>query len=303
MGGLSWLAHQQRTDGYWGNDERRVALTSLATLAFLAYGETPTSQEYGRTVENGLRALVHISENSPDLSPCDRALIAWCLAEAYDMTRIPIVLDSVRTHASLLDSKYASHWNAFAGRTLVLSGAAPERGKEVLSSQRTMYAHRAEELMDQSINLLLSAWTGNRIYNGLKQDAEEAQHWRAWRKTEAPLQTAFLLSRSLFHIGGKEWDEWSQSFYPELVRYQRRKANHGWWTPKSLGVDNTSEIAGMTPKESHIYATCLMLMTFPPRRYLPTFKTPIEGGEQEQCEDDIIINIVLNSNTAPPHRR
>ncbi len=293
MSSLSWLAHQQRPDGYWGTDEHRVALTSLATLAFLAHGETPSSPEYGGAVENALRALVHVSETSPDLSPSDRALIGWCLAEAFDMTRIPIVLDSVRTHASLLDSTYASHWNVFAGHSLVLSGAAPERGKDVLSSQRTMYEHRADELIDKSIYLLLSAWTGNRKPHSLQQDAEHIQHWRGWRETQAPLQTAFLLSRALFHIGGKEWQEWNRSFYPDLVRSQRRKANHGWWTPKSLGVGNTPEVDGMTAKESRIYATCLMLMTFPPIRYLPIFQPSLEDGEQEPCDkDDIVIELI-----------
>lgn len=100
MGGLSWLAHQQRPDGYWGNNEHRVALTSLATLAFLSHGETPASPKYGEAVENGLRALLQVSNNSPDLSPSDRALITWCLAETYGMTRIPTVLNSARTHAS-----------------------------------------------------------------------------------------------------------------------------------------------------------------------------------------------------------
>ncbi len=293
MSSLTWLAHEQRPDGYWGTDEHRVALTSLATLAFLAHGETPSSHEYGRAVENGLRALVHVAENSPDLCPSDRALITWCLAEAYSMTRIPIVLDSARTHASLLDSEYATHWNAFAGRALVLSGVAPERGTDILSSQRTIYAHRADDLMDRTINFLLLAWTGNLKRYGLNHDAEDVQHWRDWRKTELPLQTAFLLSQSHFQIGGKEWGEWYHSFHPELVRSQRRKANHGWWTPKSLGVDNTPEVAGMTAKESRIYATCLMLMTFPPLRFLPSFQLPPEGGEQEPYDnDDIIIEII-----------
>ncbi len=293
MGGLSWLAHQQRPDGYWGNNEHRVALTSLATLAFLSHGETPSSQKFGETVENGLRALLQVSNKSPDLSPSDRALITWCLAETYGMTRNPTVLDSARTHASLLDSQVASHWNVYAGHSLVFSGAAPERGKELLSSQRTIYAHRVDDLMDRTTYSLLLAWASNREPNGFNHDAEDGKHRKDWRKTECPLQTAFLLTQSIYQIGGKAWEDWNNIFFPELVRSQRRKANNGWWSPKSLGVSNTQEADGMTAKESRIYATSLMLMTFPRRRNLPSFQQLPEDSKKEPCdEDDIIIEII-----------
>jgi hypothetical protein len=293
MGGLSWLAHQQRPDGYWGNNEHRVALTSLATLAFLSHGETPASPKYGEAVENGLRALLQVSNNSPDLSPSDRALITWCLAETYGMTRIPTVLDSARTHASLLDSEVASHWNVYAGHSLVFSGAAPERGKELLSSQKAIYAHRADDLMNRTIYSLLLAWTGERNPHGFNHDAEDEKHSKEWRQTEKPLQTAFLLTQSIYRMGGKEWDDWNKIFFPELVRSQRRKANYGWWSPKSLGIRNTREADGMTAKESRIYATSLMLMTFPRRRNLPSFQPLPEDRIKELLdEDDIIIEII-----------
>ncbi len=147
--------------------------------------------------------------------------------------------------------------------------------------------------MDRAHYYLLLAWTGNRKSNGLGLDAEDVHHWVDWRETEKPLQTAFLLSRAFLIIGGNEWAEWNRTFSAEMVRSQHRMANYGWWTMKSLGVGNTPEVDGMTAKESRIYATCLMLMSFPPIRNLPSFKPNIESDDPEHDDwDDIVIEYI-----------
>lgn len=54
---LDWLARNQKPDGSWGNS----GSTGLALLAYLAHGETPKSQRYGKTVSKAIQWLASSS--------------------------------------------------------------------------------------------------------------------------------------------------------------------------------------------------------------------------------------------------
>ncbi|GEM_PF-5462547 len=96
---LDYLKQNQNDDGSWGQDsEHHVGLTSICTFAFLAYGETPSSQFYGTTVLKGLKRLLAYGEErakakSPDSlwGACENSLLLWTLSESYAMTRIPMI--------------------------------------------------------------------------------------------------------------------------------------------------------------------------------------------------------------------
>jgi hypothetical protein len=124
--GLRWLAAQQQPDGYWGEvskynrtwhkkkwlssmgyEQRAVRLTSLCLLAFLAHGETPQSAEFGGTVQRAMEYLlrqqnpetglfVPLAESRPeksgeDLGVYSHAQATYALAEAYALTRAPVL--------------------------------------------------------------------------------------------------------------------------------------------------------------------------------------------------------------------
>jgi len=89
---LRWLAVNQNEDGSWGKS--KPAMTSLALLAYLAHGETPSSDEFGRVVERGLRFLVGAQEADGRFCGRDghdytQPIAAYALAEAYGMTKTP----------------------------------------------------------------------------------------------------------------------------------------------------------------------------------------------------------------------
>jgi hypothetical protein len=123
---LRWLAAQQQPDGFWGassksnqawherkkissigNDQRAARLTALCLLAFLAHGETPQSAEFGSTVQRAIEYLlgqqdpktglfVPLAENRPeksgeDLGVYSHAQATYALAEAYALTRAPVL--------------------------------------------------------------------------------------------------------------------------------------------------------------------------------------------------------------------
>lgn len=105
---LEWLKANQHPDGYWtskagGDDSSRmtVGITGLALLAFLAHGETTSSEKYGPVVEKAVRWLAgQQDENGYFVEPqkdggsykagtYGHAIATYALSEAYGLTRIP----------------------------------------------------------------------------------------------------------------------------------------------------------------------------------------------------------------------
>lgn len=103
---LDWLKDHQYPDGSWG-PHYRAAMSGLAILAFLSHGETTGSPEYGDTVRAGLQYLVgrqndrgwilgggpHV--HGPQLRVYEHVIATYALAEAYAMTKIPMIKPSL----------------------------------------------------------------------------------------------------------------------------------------------------------------------------------------------------------------
>lgn len=94
---LAWLSIQQNDDGSFG-DKHPVAMTGLATLAFLGHCETPDSPLYGKVVDNALKYLISrsgASRNGLTSSPggggasYEHGISTYALGEAYIMTGNP----------------------------------------------------------------------------------------------------------------------------------------------------------------------------------------------------------------------
>lgn len=95
---LRWLKWKQQPNGAFGP----IAHTSLGILAFLAHGETPSSKEFGETVQNAIQFLINqqvTGKNGPTFKGTDgheyaTLIAAYALAEAYGMTRNPNVKEA-----------------------------------------------------------------------------------------------------------------------------------------------------------------------------------------------------------------
>ena len=96
MKALRWLKLHQNSDGSWPGV--KPASTGLAILTYLAHGETPTSPEFGKTVERGLEFLINSIHKNKDgkvvMSGTDGNEYAfligtYALCEAYGMTTNP----------------------------------------------------------------------------------------------------------------------------------------------------------------------------------------------------------------------
>ena len=93
--GLEWLKKTQNSDGSWAPGNR-PAMAGLCLLAFLAHGETPTSEEYGETVQKAMQYLIwhvgtlpEVTTGKPKIEPYTNGIVAYALSEAYGLTKLP----------------------------------------------------------------------------------------------------------------------------------------------------------------------------------------------------------------------
>ncbi len=100
---LDWLKAHQHENGSWtqtgslNGGGSNAGYTGLALLTFLAHGETPASEKYGRTVANGIRFLVEHQDANGVFQPAGshtaygHAIATYAMAEAYLMTENPLL--------------------------------------------------------------------------------------------------------------------------------------------------------------------------------------------------------------------
>lgn len=114
--GLRWLQDVQCENGSWGvgksrsmtAKQERTRLTGLALLAFLAHGDTPQSAEFGDVVRRAMQFLLKSQEESgcfcpfskkvgyhDDIGVYGHAIASYALAEAYGLTRAPVLREPV----------------------------------------------------------------------------------------------------------------------------------------------------------------------------------------------------------------
>ena len=93
---LRWLKKTQNSNGSWSPSP--VSNTGLAILAYLAHGETPSSKEFGYTVQKAMQFLIDsvytrkdgmVTFKGTDGNEYATLIATYALCEAYGMTRNP----------------------------------------------------------------------------------------------------------------------------------------------------------------------------------------------------------------------
>ena len=113
---LRWLKKTQNDNGSWTDNKSYLdAVTGLCLLAYLSHGETPSSEEFGVTVQKSMQfladrvnanALPHGTENEKRHYPYVNGIVAYALAEAYGMTKISFLKPPMEaTHQVLVDGQ------------------------------------------------------------------------------------------------------------------------------------------------------------------------------------------------------
>ena len=109
LNALRWFATKQNPNGSWGTGHP-TAMTGVTLLCFLARGETPSSQEFGEVVRKGLMFLVDSIRPDGFLvggNDYSHAIGTYALAEAYSMTRMPVLKEAVeRTLVPIIEGQH-----------------------------------------------------------------------------------------------------------------------------------------------------------------------------------------------------
>jgi len=124
---LNWLKGHQRENGSWaagaaeraGDPAAVVSVTSLSLLAFLAHGETSSSDDYGETVTAAIRFIYAQQRTNGVYCKIDKhgvyghAIATYAVSEAYGLTRIPVLTASMeKAIAVILDGQQkGGGWN------------------------------------------------------------------------------------------------------------------------------------------------------------------------------------------------
>jgi hypothetical protein len=92
MRALRWLKEKQDADGSWvkADGAPGPAMAGLALLAFLAHGETPSSPEFGATVEKAMKYIVskQNAKGSFSANPYEHGICTYAIAEGFGLTKI-----------------------------------------------------------------------------------------------------------------------------------------------------------------------------------------------------------------------
>lgn len=271
---LRWINSAKNTDGTWGVPEQQVRLTSLATLAFLSRGITPsTSAEFGNTVNTALRFLLDRADAQTSRSP-DDALLVWSLTDAYNRTRIPRLRSVVLKATDRLVGVEPTPFSVLAWQAVALSISDPP----VLMAVRTA-------LLDAMPASKCAADVAARclaedLIRSMRQrepvSAELRDRIAKWRAEPRPFMTALMAGRLLAATGRRDWNDWYNPHVRELLQSLHLNGSVAWWDLESLNLAKPAEVDGLSPSDTRIYITAMMILSLSPWQPEPTTLRPVD---------------------------
>lgn len=326
---LRWLQKMQDEDGSWSGV--RPAMTGLALLAFLAHGETPTSEEFGPVVEKALRWFVENQQEDGRFKGRDghdysHPIAAYALAEAYGLTRVPQVREAAEKamqriilgqheaggwdyncRQSLRNDISYGGWCAQAVKAGLMAGLSnpglAETGRRAVNAF-VINAHPDGGFGYTSPGTggltgvgvlcmqLLGAGNAREVRQGLAWLDRVTFDWEnPW--SAWPIYHWYYITQAKFHAGPRLWREWNDKFAMELVRSQTVLPGEG-----IDGKDIGYWLGPTQHEERHgpVYGTtlcALMLQVY--YRYLPTFKQRATEVDEsivtDEADDDIGVEI------------
>ncbi len=320
---LEWLKRNQKPDGSWG-DKQEIAMTGLAVLTFLAHGETPGSENYGETVEKGIRYLVdkQADDGRFHKRAYTQAIAAYAIAEAYGLTRIPKLRGSMEKGIDIIiqgqqagggfDYNYkkgdrrdtsVSGWQVQAMKAAYLAGADNEGLRDAMAKCIT----DMESVFNPEVgsfgysdrqgrnDAMTGVGTLSMQFLGRGKSAEVDKAIRALDQVECKWDDAtkgglyawYYITQAKFHRGGGTWRSWNNEFARTLTSVQNED---GHWDFPSYANGEHEHGDHYGPVYSTTLAALMLQVYY---RHLPTFKEEAaEETESETAEDDVVIEII-----------
>ena len=199
LSALKWLKANQKPDGSWG-DRHKEGSTGLATLLFLAHGETPSSKHFGKTVQKSLKWLSSsIKKRRMGKHAYGFPIMVYAVSEGYSLTSIPDLEDSMNDGLKVLlggyqknggyayDNKHTgnydlsiSGWNFQALKAAYLAGGSHPKLKEAIKDIPHKMIKAVGYKMDGSSEVNAFAYSPtHKGYNGGKGPYEASAGMRS----------------------------------------------------------------------------------------------------------------------------
>lgn len=316
---LRWFKRTQNTDGSWGDEtEPKPLATAIALQAFLKHGESPSSDEFGSTVDRGLKFLLSGKEEGKltqgtTARAIEHGICAFTLCEAYGMTRRPEILPAAKNAISAIlaaqrssglwhtayereqgnDDLETSVWQILALKSSIFAGVADDNVRPALkkgAEAMRMFVQDDSKKSDVGpavLSFQIAGLYGDSAYRvGIASIAGLTMNWE---KPEFgnPVFEWYCITQAKFHQGGRMWAEWNKILKPTLVKMQtiqteaiegRRKGNI-----EDIGYWLSP---GMNERFGKVYSSalcCMMLGVY--YAWLPTYShEPIETVPKEDKE-------------------
>lgn len=314
---LRWLKDHQEKDGSW-SPKYKEAMTGMALLAFLAHGETPSSEEFGPTVQKGISWLAERMLNKKGLEHrgYSHGIATYALCEAYTLTKIPFLKPAMEKGLQRIidgqqgrggfDYNYADKgrwdlsvaaWQLQAMKAGMAAGATNPGLEEAMKKgagflKNTAYANskfgyskagKGSNSMQGAGTLCLQL-----LGEGKSREAKScvddtlSKMEPIWEKGGKHASYEwYYCTQAIFHGGLKEFKQWNSQFAPMIVRNQK---DDGHW------VEPTTKPEEDNPKKSNapFMATALNALSLQVYyRYLPTYKVAAVKQVTKREEDSL----------------
>jgi hypothetical protein len=256
MRALRWLKKNQNSDGSW--NKTKPAATSMALLAYLAHGETPSSEEFGETVEKAIRWLVDNQDSGGRFKGRDnhdysQPIAAYALAEAYGITRVPMLKEVAEKAVDVVvrgqnpsggfnynlkpsqrnDTSYMG-WCAQALKAAYMAGLENDGLRQSMNRAVAGFKLNADPgggfgysspkaggLTGVGVLCmqLLGHASDNACKKGLADLADATFNWDGSGKYNKNYYW-YYITQAKFHAGPEAWQPWNRVFAPTLVENQ-----------------------------------------------------------------------------------
>ena len=255
---LRWLKKNQHKDGSW--PKTKPAMTSLALLTFLAHGETPSSEEFGETVEKAIRWLVTNQDAKTGLFTgrdghnYSHPIVTYALCEAYALTKVPMAKTAAERALKVLikgqhpsggwdynckqttrdDTSYMG-WCAQALKAAKMAGVKHTQLESAMrlaikGFQKNAHPNGGFGYTSPGqggltgVGVLCMQLLGASKEKEVSKGLEYLKDWPfSWSgaKAKSPVYYWYYITQAKFHAGGATWDRWNNMFATELVRNQQ----------------------------------------------------------------------------------
>ncbi|MEM8882440.1 MAG: von Willebrand factor type A domain-containing protein [Planctomycetota bacterium] len=240
LGGITWLAKQQRPDGGWAAEaESAPGPTGLVLLAYLGAGYTDRGkQPHARAVRNGLRYLLQRQSQEGRIGATtvrEHAIATLALAETYWMTRNPRLkqpvlrairwLEGTRKRGGAWSDDETTAWSVMAWKSAKYAGLPvdPTVAAAVMANwnARALTSKRAPLEVITRVLLGSDPATDARIRAAADLCLQSLPNPKAVDRIHWHFATL-----GLFQVGGRHWKAWNSAMKEAILGTQDRE---GWW--------------------------------------------------------------------------